>query len=51
VALEALGASVGAGADEPRHQDLDDLIGTWEEDPGFDAAIHEQDQVDEALWS
>jgi plasmid stability protein len=51
LALEALRVSVGVGADVLLNQDLDDLIGTWEEDPVFDAAIQEQDQVDEALWS
>lgn len=51
VALEALRASVGVGAAGPLNEDLDDLIGTWEEDPVFDAAILEQDRVDEALWS
>lgn len=51
VALEALRTSVADGVDAPSNEDLDDLIGTWEEDPGFDAAIREQDQVDEALWS
>ncbi len=51
VALEALRASVGEGADAALKHDLDDLIGTWAEDPAFDAAIQEQDQVDEALCS
>ena len=51
VAVEALRHSVGEGLEAPSHHDLDDLIGTWEEDPVFDAAIREQDQVDEALWS
>lgn len=50
VALEALRASVSMGG-ESLNQDPEDLIGTWEVDPGFDAAIREQDQVDEALWS
>lgn len=51
VALEALRASVGEGGHGRRYEDLDDLIGTWVEDPAFDAAICEQDQVDEGLWS
>jgi plasmid stability protein len=51
VALEALRASIGESADARLHEDLDDLIGTWEEDPAFDAALREQGQVDEALWS
>jgi hypothetical protein len=30
--------------------DLDALAGTWLDDPGFDAAIEAQDQIDAALW-
>ena len=38
-------------ADMPiRHHDLDDLIGTWVEDPEFDQAIEAMDQVDPELW-
>lgn len=36
----------GAGA----HHDLDSLIGTWQEDAEFDAAIRAFEQVDEAVW-
>jgi hypothetical protein len=32
------------------HHDLDDLAGTWEDDPEFDRVIAEQDRVDEAMW-
>ena len=32
------------------HHDLDFLIGTWREDPDFDAALEAQDQIDESLW-
>ena len=32
------------------HSDLDALIGTWQEDEGFDAAIRAFEQVDEAQW-
>jgi plasmid stability protein len=51
IALEALRAWVGEGAGARRYEDLDDLVGTWEEDPAFDAAVRAQDQVDESLWS
>lgn len=30
--------------------DLDCLIGTWKDDPEFEAALTAQDNVDEALW-
>jgi hypothetical protein len=42
-----------AGVVEPSthlYTDLDSLIGTWIDDPGFDEAINTQDQVDESLW-
>jgi hypothetical protein len=32
------------------HHDLDDLIGTWQEDPAFDAAIADFERVDEEVW-
>ncbi|MEQ1862541.1 MAG: hypothetical protein ABMA13_21690 [Chthoniobacteraceae bacterium] len=32
------------------HHELDALIGSWREDPGFDAAIRAFEQVDEAMW-
>jgi hypothetical protein len=32
------------------HHDLDPLIGTWREDPAFDAAIRAFEQVDAEVW-
>lgn len=32
------------------HHDLDALIGSWREDPAFDAAIRTFDRVDENVW-
>ena len=32
------------------HHELDPLIGSWKEDPKFDAAIRAFEQVDEAMW-
>jgi hypothetical protein len=32
------------------HHDLDTLIGSWREDPAFDAAIRAFDQVDAEVW-
>jgi hypothetical protein len=32
------------------HHDLDALIGTWREDPAFDAAIRAFEQVDAEVW-
>jgi hypothetical protein len=39
-----------AGVPERVYIDLDALIGSWVDVPGFDDAIRAQDQVDEALW-
>jgi len=33
-----------------RQRDLSDLAGSWVEDPAFDQAIIDQDQIDPALW-
>lgn len=32
------------------HDDLNALIGTWEEDEGFDQAVAAFEAVDEGLW-
>ena len=49
-ALQALERGLDL-ADRPiRPHHLDDLIGTWVEDPEFDRAIEEMDQVDPKLW-
>jgi hypothetical protein len=49
-AIEALRRGVGVGDEPVRHRRLDDLIGTWVEDPEFDAAIADQHRVDDRLW-
>lgn len=50
VAVEALAAGAGVAAEPAIHDDLDFLIGTWVEDPDFDAAIRAQDTVDFGFW-
>ena len=50
VAIEALVRGAGLGETPLRYRDLSDIVGTWEEDPDFDSAIADQDQVDEHLW-
>ena len=42
-------ASVSS-ADEVRRRDLSDLAGSWVDDPGFEEAMIDQDQIDAALW-
>jgi len=48
--LEALKAGLGYGDDPVRHADLDDLAGTWVNDPAFDRAVEEMDRVDPEMW-
>ena len=44
--LRALERGLGLAEEEHRHHDLDDLAGTWVDDPEFDRAIEAMDQVD-----
>lgn len=50
VALAALYRGIGLNSPDEVHHDLDHLIGTWEADPTFDAALRAQDTVDKKLW-
>ena len=50
IALEALARGAGATDERIVRRNLRDLAGLWEEDPEFDAAMREQDSVDESLW-
>ena len=50
VILEALAKSVGMQSEPAEYRDLDFLIGTWEEDPAFEAAIADFEHVDERMW-
>ena len=50
VLLDALARGAGVVDGPVKHRNLRDLAGTWQEDPDFDRALGEQDQVDEALW-
>ncbi len=41
---------IGIGLDEVQeHNDLDDLIGTWQQDEEFDQALSEQDTIEHDL--
>lgn len=50
VAVEALRRAMGLGDEPVRHRSLKGIRGTWREDPEFDAALAEQDRIDEELW-
>lgn len=49
--LDTLKRGVGLTDQPIVHHDLDPLIGTWKEDPEFEEAIRQQDQIDPRLWS
>ncbi len=49
-ALEALKAGIGLTENPVRYRDLDDLAGTWVNDPEFDRAIEGMDRIDPELW-
>ena len=50
VVLDVLAAGSGLSVERPVHHDLDDLIGTWVDDPAFGEAVEAMDQVDTELW-
>lgn len=50
VAVEALAEGLGFGDGVFAHRDLSDIVGTWKKDAAFDAALREQDRIDQALW-
>jgi len=49
VAMEALARGLELSA-KPVEQNLDDLIGSWQEDKAFDRAAADFRQVDEQIW-
>ena len=50
VVVEALARGLELEAEPIRHTDLDDLIGTWQEDPDFDRAVADFERVDDDAW-
>jgi hypothetical protein len=53
VALEALSLGAGIvpqGQQPVKRRDLSDIAGTWVEDPEFDKAIAEMDQIHPEDW-
>ena len=50
VVIEALSRGLGLTDVPHKYNDLDDLVGTWVEDPEFDAAVKAMNQVDPDLW-
>jgi plasmid stability protein len=50
VAIEALARGAGVSGERGRQRDLNDVAGTWREDPAFDSAMAAQDTIDEEMW-
>jgi hypothetical protein len=50
VLLDILHRGLGLYENPPEYHDMDDLIGTWVDDPTIDAVLEEFDQIDEDLW-
>jgi len=50
IMLEVLERGLGLAGEEIVYHDLDDLAGTWVDDPEFDKAIEEQHRIDPELW-
>jgi hypothetical protein len=50
VALDALRRGTELPEPAAAFTDLDACIGTWQDDPEFDAALAAQDRVDKKLW-
>ena len=50
VILEALEREFGSPNGTTEHNDLDFLIGSWEDDPAFDKAVSDFGQVEQGMW-
>ena len=50
VALEMLARGLELDAKPVEYTDLDDLIGSWQEDPEFDRAVQDFEKVDDEAW-
>jgi plasmid stability protein len=50
VLVEALSLAAGVSPWTANHTDLDELAGSWVDDPDFDNVIREQHQIDEEMW-
>lgn len=50
VLLLALAQSLGVTDRAVKQRDLRGIAGSWIEDPGFDAALADQDRIDKDMW-
>ena len=51
IAIEALERGMGVAEGRISYRSLSGIAGTWTEDSDFDAALDEQDRVDDGMWS
>jgi hypothetical protein len=51
VAVGALADGLGLGEGDVVRRDLSDVAGTWKRDAAVEAALADQDRVDENLWA
>lgn len=49
-ALDALAHGLGASGEPVRYHDLDDLAGSWVDDPEFDRALADMRKIDPEIW-
>ena len=50
VVVDAIARGLELDARPAVYTDLDDLIGTWQEDPEFDRAIADFERIDSDVW-
>lgn len=50
VAVDALRRALGLAEEPTAQRDLQDIQGTWVDDPETDAALTEQRRIDPELW-
>jgi hypothetical protein len=50
VTVQALQEAAGLGAIPVKRRSLSDLVGTWRNDPEFDAAVADQRRIDPEMW-
>jgi len=49
-AVEALSEGTGVHGSKRKRRDLGDIAGTWKPDKALEAALADQDRVDQRLW-
>jgi plasmid stability protein len=50
VAVEAIRTGLGISAESTKKRDLSEFVGSWISDPEVDAALADQDRIDQGLW-